>query len=138
VHELLKLKIGMSAYDALSRSLFTLHAYIITGFGNIPAVSMLMHMKGHNGLCPCRMCSIRAIHIPDSQNKTLYMPLSHCNHPVPTSVVEYSPENLLLCSHDQFMAQAKAVESAFTGIQQEELARCMASRGSLFSVLSGP
>ncbi len=58
VHELLELKIGMSAYDALSRSLFALHAYIITGFGDIPTVSMLMHMKGHNGLCPCRMCSI--------------------------------------------------------------------------------
>ncbi len=53
VHELLELKISVSAYDALSRSLFALHAYIITGFGNIPAVSMLMHIKGHNGLCSC-------------------------------------------------------------------------------------
>jgi hypothetical protein len=66
VRELLELAIGMSAYDALSRRLFALHAYVITGFGDIPAVSMLMHMKGHNGLCPCRMCSILAIRIPDS------------------------------------------------------------------------
>src|SRR5258707_1179116 len=138
VRELLELKIGVPIYDALSRSLFALHAYIITGFGDIPAVSMLMHMKGHNGLCPCRMCSIRAIRIPDSRNKTLYVPLSRRNHPAPTGVVEYSPENLPLRYHDQFMAQAKAVESAPTGIQREELARRMASRGSLFSVLSGP
>src|SRR5258708_10532701 len=52
VRELLELKIGVSAYDALSRSLFALHAYVITGFGDIPAVSMLMHMKGHNGMSP--------------------------------------------------------------------------------------
>jgi Transposase family tnp2 len=71
VCELLELAIGVSAYDALSRSLFALHAYVITGFGDIPAVSMLMHMKGHNGLCPCRMCRILGIRIPDSRNKTL-------------------------------------------------------------------
>jgi hypothetical protein len=52
VHELFKLVIGMSAYDALSRSLFALHTYVIAGFGDIPAISMLIHMKGHNGLCP--------------------------------------------------------------------------------------
>src|SRR5258708_17165725 len=38
------------------------------------------------------------------------------NHPAPTGDVEYSPENLPLRSHDQFMLQAKAVESAPTGI----------------------
>ena len=53
VQELLKLAMGVSAYDALSRSLFALHAYLITCFGDIPAISMLMHIKGHNGLCPC-------------------------------------------------------------------------------------
>ena len=52
-HELLEAREGVSAYDTLSRHLFALHAYLIAGFGNIPAVSMLMHMKGHNGLCPC-------------------------------------------------------------------------------------
>src|SRR5258708_688763 len=91
VCELLELKISVSAYDALSRSLFALHAYIITGFGDIPAVSMLMHMKGHNGLCPCQMCSIQAIHIPDSRNKMLYMLLSAAiipRRPVMSSIVQ--------------------------------------------------
>ena len=58
MQELLKLATSVSTYDALSYSLFTLHAYVITAFGDIPAVSMLMHMKGHNGLCPCQMCEI--------------------------------------------------------------------------------
>jgi hypothetical protein len=50
------------------------------------------------------MCSILGIRIPDSQNKALYVPLSHRNHPVPTDVVEYRPEELPLRSHDNFMA----------------------------------
>jgi len=66
VQELLKLAVGVSAYDALSRSVFTLHAYLITAFGDIPAVSMLMNMKGHNGMSPCQMCEIKGIGIPDS------------------------------------------------------------------------
>jgi len=53
----------------------------------------------------------------------LYMPLSHCNHPTPTDVIKYRPEVLLLCSHDRFMVQAKALESACTETQQEELAK---------------
>ena len=88
-----------------------------------------MHMKGHNSLCSCWMCSIQAIRILDLWNKTLYMPLSHHNHPMLTGVVEYSPENLLLHSHDQFMAQAKAVESMPTGIQWEELAKVYGIKG---------
>ena len=129
VRELLELAIGVSTYDALSRSLFALHAYVITGFGDIPAVSMIMHMKGHNGLCPCRMCSILAICIPDSQNKTLYVPLSCRNHPAPTNVVKYHPENLPLRSHEDFMEQAKEVESAPTEIQREELAKAYGIKG---------
>jgi hypothetical protein len=61
VEELLELTIGVSSYNALSRRFFSLHTYIITAFGDIPAISMLMHMKGHNTLCPCRMCMIKGI-----------------------------------------------------------------------------
>ena len=121
----------MSAYDALSNSIFTLHAYVIAGFGDIPAVSMLMHMKGHNGLCPCRMCEIQGIGILGSQNKTLYVLLSRRmrNRRTPTDVVEYDPERLPLRSHDSFMAQAKSVEAAPTGMWCEELAKAYSIKG---------
>jgi hypothetical protein len=66
MQELLGLASSVSTYDALSNSLFSLHAYIIAGFGDIPAISMLMHMKGHNALCPCQMCEIQGIRILDS------------------------------------------------------------------------
>jgi hypothetical protein len=129
VRELLELAVGVSAYDVLSRSLFALHAYVITAFGDIPAVSMLMHMKGHNSLCPCRMCEIRGIRIPDSRNKTLYVPLSRRNHPAPTDVVEYHPDRLPLRSHDCFMAQAESVRSAPTEVRREELAKAYGIKG---------
>jgi len=121
----------MSAYDALSSSIFTLHAYVIAGFGDIPAVSMLMHMKGHNGLCPCQMCKIQGIGIPGLQNKTLYVPLSCCigNRRMPTNVVEYDPERLPLCLHDSFMAQAKSVEAAPIGMRRKELAKAYSIKG---------
>ena len=53
VQELLELAISVPTYDTLSSRRFTLHAYLITAFGDIPAVSMIMRMKGHNSLCPC-------------------------------------------------------------------------------------
>ena len=129
VRELLELASGVSTYDALSNSLFALHAYVITAFGDIPAVSMLMHMKGHNSLCPCRMCEIKGIRMPDSRNKTLYVPLSRHNHPAPTDVVEYHPERFPLRSHDLFMAQAESVQSAPTEVRREELAKAYGIKG---------
>jgi len=127
--ELLELADGVSAYDSLLRSLFSLHAYVIAGFGDIPTVSMLMHMKGHNGSRPCRMCEIQGIGIPDSQNRMLYMPLSHRDHPKPTDVIEYHPERLLLHSHDSFIAQAKSMVSMPTEIWQEELSKAYGIKG---------
>jgi len=75
------------------------------------------------------MCEIKGIHIPDLQNKMLYMPLSCHNYPMPTDVVEYYPEMLLLHSHDLFMAQAKSVWSAPTEVQREELAKVYGIKG---------
>jgi len=131
VQELLKLAVSVSAYDALSHSIFTLHTYLITAFGDIPAVSMLMNMKGHNGASPCQICKIKGIGIPDLQNRMLYVPLSRHGHPQATDVIEYRPEELPLRSHNRFMAQAKTVESAPTETQQEELAKASGIKGVL-------
>nr|VWP00975.1 Mitochondrial phosphate carrier protein [Ganoderma boninense] len=61
VKEMLRLAIGVHAYDILSDDFFALRAFLILVFGDIPAISMIMHMKGHNRLVPCRMCTIRGI-----------------------------------------------------------------------------
>jgi Transposase family tnp2 len=66
VQELLQLKIGVSAFDAITKVVFLLHAYLIVIFGDIPAVSMIMHIKSHNTISPCCMCMIKGVHIPSS------------------------------------------------------------------------
>ena len=66
VTELLKLAAGVVAFDALSQSLFLLRAHLILVCGDIPAISLLMSIKGHNAFCPCRMCTITGVTIPQS------------------------------------------------------------------------
>jgi hypothetical protein len=58
VEEMVQLAAGVTAFDSISHSAFVLCAYIIVVFGDIPAVSLLMRMKGHNGQVPCRFCNI--------------------------------------------------------------------------------
>ena len=53
VQELIQLELGIKTFDMISQSLFLLHAYLILAFGNIPAIALIMHMKGQNGISPC-------------------------------------------------------------------------------------
>jgi len=66
VQELLQLEIGVSAFDAITKDIFLLHAYLIVMFGDILAVSTIMCIKGHNAISPCHMCTIKGVHIPSS------------------------------------------------------------------------
>lgn len=140
-HELLRLAIGISTYDALTDFFFALHAYLILVFGDIPAISMVMRMKGHNGVCPCRMCNIRGIRTPDSRNPVHYVPLDRSRHPNvlndPHAVRTYHPSSLPLRTHDEFMAQAKEVQFAPTDADSERLSKQYGIKGvSILSALS--
>ena len=68
VEELLKLTAGVKAFDLCSDEIFALCIFLILVFGDIPTVSMVMQMKGHNGLVPCRMCKIMALQTPPFRN----------------------------------------------------------------------
>jgi hypothetical protein len=129
MEELLKLAVGVSAYDALKCSFFSLYAYVITAFGDIPAISMLMHMKGHNSLSPCQMCTIKGIQMLNLQNKMLYMPLSHCNYPELTDINKYDLKNLLLYEHNSLMVQAKSMQDAHTDKDCKELVKVYGIKG---------
>ena len=74
VQELLQLAIGVTAFDALSKISFYLCAYLFLVFGDIPAVGMIMRMKGHNAKLPCHMCKIQGIW--NNTSKTYYVPLN--------------------------------------------------------------
>jgi hypothetical protein len=92
------------------QSIFILHAYLIVVFGDIPAVSLIMHMKGHNAIASCRMCKIQGIHKPGT--KTNYVLLDRSFSP--GSLDSYNPSALPLCNHASFLKQAEIVQSAST------------------------
>lgn len=121
--ELFQLAAGVRAYDALSKSPFLLRAFLLIIFGDFPAVSMLMKMKGVNGISPCRSCKIKAEPVPSDRNRTgtYYVPPS---------------TNLdgLNRSHGELMAQAELVDTASTQAEAEMLSKEYGVKGR--SILS--
>ena len=119
--ELFQLAAGVKANDVLTGSRFNLHAFLLIVFGDLPAVSMLMKMKGVNGICPCRSCKIRAVPTPGDGKRTYY---------VPPSV------NLdgLGRSHRELMEQAERINKASTKAEAEELSKESGVKGR--SILS--
>jgi hypothetical protein len=135
VQELLQLEIGVSAFDAITKVTFLLHAYLIVVFGDIPAVSMIMRMKGHNTISPCRMCTITGIRIPSSRVTVHYVPL--CRNGFPNSQGQYHPSALPLRDHASFIEQAKEVQYASSNADFERLATKYGIKGvPLLSTLS--
>jgi hypothetical protein len=128
VEEMLQLAAGITAFDSLSRSAFVLRAYIILVFGDIPAVSLLMRMKGHNGLVPCRFCKIQGIKAP-GRATTHYVPLHRANHPAmevitdPSAIKIYDGAALPLRSHEEIRAQGKHVDTTLVKAQRDALAK---------------
>ena len=107
--ELLLLAVGVEAWDVVHKEKFTLRAFLVTVFGDIPALSMLLRVKGHNARSPCRLCTIKGVRIPMSTQTTYYIPLSRKN--LILSQHDIDPTHLPLRSHESFMAQAKEVQS---------------------------
>jgi hypothetical protein len=138
VQEFLRLAKGVRAYDILSGKLFALRAYLILVFGDIPAVSMFMRMKGHNGISPCRMCKIVGLRIPGSRNTTHYVPLDRSCHPDvcddADAVEIYDGGNLPLRNHSEIIAQGREVEAATTTAEAERRAKRSGVKG--VSILS--
>ncbi|CAE6451722.1 unnamed protein product [Rhizoctonia solani] len=72
---------------------FVLRAFLITLFGDIPAVSKILSLKGHNAKTPCR------------------------------AEEEAHPEDLPLRTHDSFLEDYNAIEQAPTKAAQKALAQ---------------
>jgi hypothetical protein len=133
ISELNQLQLGVRAYDGLSRELFLLRAYLILVFGDIPAVSMLMNMKGHNGFSPCRMCKIIGVNTPGSCATTLYVPLDRSRHPLVLKtagmVGNYNPSSLPLRSAEEMLHQGEEVQSAPNKTKSKQLSRKYGIKG---------
>ncbi|PPQ68810.1 hypothetical protein CVT24_007695 [Panaeolus cyanescens] len=113
--ELLELEAGVEAFDALSKSLFKLRAHLLVAFGDMPAVSLIMRMKGQNGISPCRFCLIKG---NTGGGRTNYIPL--CRHGLDED--DYDASNLPMRSHQGFMDHIAQIEGAATTAQRDLLA----------------
>jgi len=138
VQELKQLEVGVVAFDSLSNSLFVMRSFLIRVFGDIPAISMVMRVKGHNGTRPCRLCNIIGIGAPGT--KTLYVPLDRHNlefGATYTGPVQYDAASLPLRTHSEFMAQAHEVQNSATDAEERKLSQKYGIKGvPLLSTLS--
>ena len=145
----MELSLGVQAF-VTTAAMFSLQAFLILTFGDMLAISMVMRMKGHNGIIPCRMCLIEAICIPGSRSSTHYVLLDHSQHPnvqqSPTEIKKYNLVNLPLWTHAEFMDHARQAQFAETAAEEEHIAKSTGIKGlpllsylsSLFFPLSFP
>jgi Transposase family tnp2. len=133
IEELLRLAVGVRAYDVLLSSLFALRAYIIVASGDIPAISMLMRIKGHNGFSPCRACKITGVRVPGSRAATYYVPLDRSRHPdirnSASATKKYDADNLPLRTHLEMLEQGREVQLAKTTAESERLSKQYGIKG---------
>ncbi|KAJ3494279.1 hypothetical protein NLJ89_g10843 [Agrocybe chaxingu] len=134
MQELFRLAQGVQALDILSAAYFLLRAFLIVVFGDIPAVSLVMRMKGHNGISPCRMCEIKGLRVPGARATTHYVPLDRSLHPDvhgnPQQIKRYDPRNLPLRSHTALLEQARAVDLAKSSAEADRLAKKSGIKGT--------
>ena len=133
IQELLRLSIGVRAFDAVGSAIFCLRAYLILCFGDMPAIAMLMRMKAHNSILPCRMCKITGVRVPNSRATAHYVPLDRSHHPdvrvAPNAVKVFDPNNLPMRTHDEIRAHADEVQCAPTQTNAEGLAKAYGING---------
>ena len=126
LQELQKLALGVTAFDILSLQNFILRAFLILIFGDIPAIAMLMRMKGHNGISPCRACPIIATPLRRGPRVTYYV----------VSTFGDNAKWRTLRDHQTMMQQAEEVEDAPTKEQAGILAKNYGIKGKsiLFTI----
>lgn len=144
VDELVQLAAGIPALDAHKEEIFCLRAHLIVGFGDIPAISKLMRMLGHNAKFPCRFCSIQGVRNPEKPNVTThYVPLDRTCLPEQPS---YDPLNLPMRVEAELREQARKVSAAPSVNAAKKLASdfgikglsCLARFGSVRLTTSFP
>jgi hypothetical protein len=134
LQELFRLAYGVKALDMLAKAFFLLRAFLIVVFGDIPAMSMLMRMKGHNGFSPCRICEIKGVRIPGDRSSVHYVPLNRatCPHIQVNGhqISRYDPRELPLRMHSSLLQQARKVEVAKSGAKANDLAKEYGIKGT--------
>jgi hypothetical protein len=105
--------------EILLNTTFDLHAYNIFTCGDINAIEKFLDIKGHNGICPCRSCNIKAVNDSGDDKKTYYVPLMH-----PGKSQEVNPRNLehWRRKHSDWADTTLRIQKATTKKDKEALA----------------
>jgi hypothetical protein len=126
--ECASLATGVHTFDALSRSQFNLHAYILFKDGDIVAIEKLLNIKGHNAVHPCRSCKIQGVRNVSSHGTVYYTPLETPDLPHQTRP-SIDPRQLPLRTHGDFLTTISDLESATTKKGRENIAKQSGIRG---------
>ncbi|KAF8600751.1 hypothetical protein BDV93DRAFT_403113, partial [Ceratobasidium sp. AG-I] len=97
---------------------FSLRAFLILAFGDIPAISKLLAIKGHRRICPCRTCRIHGVTDGEEGSHSYYVPMT-----LPGEKEYNDPWALPMQSPQTFSDQLAEMEATRTKTAREELAR---------------
>ncbi|GET00247.1 transposase domain-containing protein [Rhizophagus clarus] len=73
IQEMKMLQDGISYYDENKKENFTLRAHILAWTGNLPALSKILCLIGHNSYSGCRFCNLQGT--LNETNRHVYYPL---------------------------------------------------------------
>lgn len=124
--ESVELAYGVKTFNAIERSTFDLHAYVLFKLGDIIAIEKFLQIKGHNAIYPCRSCKIRAVR---GTGKTYYVPLRPPKNmdldldDTQGEEVEWDPESLPLRKHVDFIETTTRIRAALTKAEKERIAK---------------
>ncbi|KAF8596396.1 hypothetical protein BDV93DRAFT_534733 [Ceratobasidium sp. AG-I] len=95
---------------------FVLHAFLIILFGDIPAISKLLLLKGQNAITPCQTCLVQGTQCQLPASVVYYVPLT-----APEDFEITSPEDLLMRTHEEEQARERARISQESGLNWRPL-----------------
>jgi hypothetical protein len=76
-------------YDALLKENFVLRCHVVIWTGDMPAISKLMCMSGHNAYLGCRFCYLKGVY--SERSRHVYFP---CSMPRSSDILNFDPEDL--------------------------------------------
>jgi hypothetical protein len=96
---------------------FVLRAFIIIVFGDIPAVTKMMAMKGHNAISPCRACYIQGVLCQLENASVYYVPLR------PPGAAAFPIDRLPMRRPELFRMHYEDIEALGTKAARERIRR---------------
>ena len=78
-----------------------MRAHVLLWTGDIPAISKLVNLTGHNSYMGCRFCNLRGVY-----TNHIYYPLQ-CNN----SQINYDPYDLPNRNHEEYLQDVEDVEN---------------------------